>query len=142
MKRVALLVTMPHASDRASIASSSASTSANSVESHAQRGRVMREERVAQFRVPGFARCNRQADTEQAARTVRRVRAQLRKRQRRHAAVRADAIQRGGEVGRRVRERAVEVEQDRVDRQRGGASTAPQRGRVRHRQGAGTPSDS
>ena len=83
VKRVALLVTMPQRSARASIASSSAATSANSVVLDAQRRRVVREEGVAQRRVVGVLGRDAHAGAEQAARAVRRVRAQPRERQRR-----------------------------------------------------------
>ena len=58
------------------------------------------------------------AGAQQAARAVRRVRAQRAQWQRFEAVVGAHAVERGREVGRGVGERAVEIEQHRVDGER------------------------
>ena len=61
---------------------------------------------------------------EHAARTVRCVGAQRRDRQRRQPAIGANPIQRGSKVGRRIGQRAIEVEQHRAHGQRARRSQA------------------
>ena len=76
----------------------------------------MREKGIAQLSYRRLAGRDRHAGADQAARAVRRIRAELREGHGLEPAVTAHAIERGAQVRRRVGERAVEIEQDCVDR--------------------------
>ena len=104
---------------------------------HAERGIVVREEGIAQREIIGMIRRDAHSRADQSARAVRRRRAKMRRRNRRETPVDANAIQRRGEVGRRIGERAVEIEQDGVHGQcaRGPGHLL----RVSHRAAGATP---
>ncbi len=132
VKRVCLLVTMPHGRPRASMRVEQRVDAVEQARRLGEAVRVVREERLAHrvvVRVPGR---DAHARLQQAPRAGRRVRAQAVHRHRRQAGVRAHAIERQREIARGIGERSVEVEEDGGDRQR------PRRGVSRHARACGT----
>lgn len=81
---------------------------------HAQRRRVVGQEFQAHRLVVGRLGRDAEAAAEQAARAGRGERAQLLERCLGQAAIALHPVDRAGQVGRRIGERAVEVEQDRL----------------------------
>jgi hypothetical protein len=108
-----------------------------------ERGRIVIEKRVAQHGIRRIPRMQVETGAEQAASAVRRVIAQPFERQRVEALVEPQPVERAREVGRGIGERAVEIEQHAVDRQRARRGSRGRfRTRITHRGRGGTPSGS
>ena len=134
--RVALFVTMPHRSERASIVQERFYVG-EELRVDAQRRLVLCEERVAQGDVLRVLRQHAEASAQEAPRAVRRRMTQCVERDGVESLRPPNAVQRGAEIRRRVGQRSVEVEEHRVDGK--GARRAPRDARRVSRHGE-TPS--